>query len=476
MGSGEKEVNSSSPLPTAHYPLPTPRITMRYIPNSAEEREEMLREIGRQSIADLFRGIPDKLKLQRPLNLPLAHSETETIGFFRNLAERNTTRHTGEKMISFLGAGAYDHFIPTIIDTLISRSEFYTSYTPYQPEISQGTLQAIFEFQTMICELTGMDVSNASLYDGSTATAEAVLMAERVTRRHKVALAGNLHPEYRQVVDTYIRNAGIDEITLPFDEKTGELKPEAISSLDSDVAAVIAQSPNFFGGVEDLQKLSEATHKIGALFVVVVAEGLSLGLLQSPGRAGADIVCGEAQSFGIPLSFGGSYCGFFATTEKLMRQIPGRLVGRTSDAEGRNGFTLTLATREQHIRREKATSNICTNQGLYALMATIYLSTMGRRGMREVAEQNTQKAHYAAKRIADVDGYSLRFSAPFFNEFVVSCPRPSDEILRKLASKGIIGGLALSRFIPQMKNEILICVTETITKDEIDSLVEALKQ
>ncbi len=449
---------------------------MRYIPNSAEEREAMLREMGRKSVSDLFRGIPDKLKLKRPLTLPAALSETETLDFFRNLAERNTTRHTGGRMTSFLGAGAYDHFIPTIIDTLISRAEFYTSYTPYQPEISQGTLQAIFEFQTMICELTGMEVSNASLYDGSTATAEAALMAERVTNHSKVALAGNLHPEYRQVVDTYVRNAGITEQTIITCAETGTVLPEAILNLGSDVAAVIVQSPNFFGGVEDLQKLAEATHKIGALFVVVVAEGLSLGLLQSPGKAGADIVCGEAQSFGIPLSFGGSYCGFFATTEKLMRQIPGRLVGQATDAEGHSGFVLTLATREQHIRREKATSNICTNQGLYALMATIYLSTMGRRGLGEVAEQNAQKAHYAAKRIAAVDGYQIRFTAPFFNEFVVSCPKPSEEVLSKLADKKIIGGLALSRFFPEMKNEILVCVTETTTKAEIDSLVEALKQ
>ncbi|HEU0179747.1 MAG TPA: aminomethyl-transferring glycine dehydrogenase subunit GcvPA [Blastocatellia bacterium] len=448
---------------------------MRYIPNSAEEREAMLREMGRKSVADLFSGIPDRLKLKRPLNLPQALSETDTLNFFRNLAENNTTRHTGERMVSFLGAGSYDHFIPTVIDTLISRSEFYTSYTPYQPEISQGTLQAIFEFQTMICELTGMEVANASLYDGSTATAEAVLMADRVTNRQRVALAGNLHPEYRQVVDTYIRNAGIDEITLPFDEKTGALESGALNSLDSDVAAVIVQSPNFFGGVEDLQELREAASRVGALFVVVVAEGLSLGLLQAPGRAGADIVCGEAQSFGIPLSFGGSYCGFFATTEKLMRQIPGRLAGWTSDAEGRGGYTLTLATREQHIRREKATSNICTNQGLYALMATIYLSTMGRSGLREVAEQNMQKAHYAAKRIANIWGYRIRFSAPFFNEFVVSCPKPSEAILSRLAGKKIVGGLPLSRFFPEMKNEILMCVTETTTKQEIDSLVEALK-
>src|SRR5262245_17287072 len=447
---------------------------MRYIPNSAEERDTMLREMGRKSIADLFHGIPGQLKLKRPLNLPAALSETDTLNYFRGLAERNTTRHTGERMTSFLGAGAYDHFIPTIIDTLISRSEFYTSYTPYQPEISQGTLQAIFEFQTMICELTGLDVSNASLYDGSTATAEAVLMANRVTGRSKVALAGNLHPEYRQVVDTYIRNAGIDEITLPFDEKTGALESGALNSLNSDVAAVIIQSPNFFGGVEDLQEIGAAARRAGALLAVVVAEGLSLGLLQAPGHAGADIVCGEAQSFGIPLSFGGSYCGFFATTEKLMQQIPGRVAGQTRDAEGRSGYTLTLATREQHIRREKATSNICTNQGLYALMATIYLSTLGRAGVREVAEHNAQKAHYAAKQIKAIDGYGIRFASPFFNEFVVSCPRPAEQILKRLEQKNIVGGLALSRFFPELKNEILMCVTETATKAEIDSLVEAL--
>lgn len=448
---------------------------MRYIPNSAQERSEMLREMGRDSIADLFKGIPDKLQLKHPLDLPAALSETDTLNYFRGLAERNTTRLTGERMISFLGAGAYDHFIPTIIDTLISRSEFYTSYTPYQPEISQGTLQAIFEYQTMICELTGMDVSNASLYDGSTATAEAVLMAERVTGRTKVALAGNLHPEYREVVDTYIRNAGIEEIVLPFDATTGAIKVEALSELGNDVGAVIVQSPNFFGGIEELQKLADATHKIGALFVVVVAEAMSLGLLQAPGIAGADIVCGEAQSFGIPISFGGSYCGFFACREKLQRQIPGRLVGQAFDHDGRPGYVLTLATREQHIRREKATSNICTNQGLYALMATVYLSTMGRNGVREVAEHNLQKAHYAAKQIGAISGYQLRFASPFFNEFVVSCPKPASEVLTALQGNHIIGGLALERFFPELKNELLLCVTETTTKAQIDALVEALK-
>ena len=433
----------------------------------------MLREIG-LSAAELFRGIPEKLQLKRPLDLPPALSEGEALNYFRQLAGSNETRVTGRKMPSFLGAGAYDHFIPTVIDTLISRSEFYTSYTPYQPEISQGTLQAIFEFQTMICELTGMDVSNASLYDGSTATAEAVLMAERVTGRTKVALAGNLHPEYVQVVDTYIRNAGISKVMLPFNDETGTLRLDALAELNQEIGAVIVQSPNFFGGIEELQKIAEATHKIGALFVVVVAEAMSLGLLQSPGKAGADIVCGETQSFGIPMSFGGSYCGFFATSEKYQRQIPGRLVGMANDGQGRQGFVLTLATREQHIRREKATSNICTNQGLYALMSTVYLSTLGRRGVRETAEQNVQKAHYAARRIAELKGYRVRFSANFFNEFVVVGPAPAADLLRQLREEKIIGGLELARFFPEMKNEFLVCVTETITREEIDRLVAAL--
>jgi glycine dehydrogenase subunit 1 len=404
-------------------------------------------------------------------------SEPETLDYFRKLASRNSTRTTGRNIVSFLGAGAYDHFIPTIIDTLISRSEFYTSYTPYQPEISQGTLQAIFEFQTMICELTGMDVANASMYDGSTATAEAVLMAERVTGRSKVALAGNLHPEYRQVVDTYIRNAGISETTLQINPQTGTLSPESVARLGPDVSAVVVQSPNFFGGIESLAALAEATHRIGALFIVVVAEGISLGLLRSPGECGADIACGEAQSFGIPLSFGGSYCGFFAVREKYQRQIPGRLVGQAYDSQGRSGYVLTLATREQHIRREKATSNICTNQGLYALMATIYLSTMGRNGVREVAEQNLQKAHYASRQIAALDGYRLRFTAPFFNEFVVSCPRPAGEVLDALMHQHIAGGIALDRFFPDAgKNDVLLAVTETNSKSDIDRLVAALQR
>lgn len=449
---------------------------MRYIPNSELQRAEMLREMGHDSIDALFRGIPEHLKLKQPLQLPAPLSEPETLGYFRKLSDSNSTRTSGEKLLSFLGAGAYDHFIPTIIDTLISRSEFYTSYTPYQPEISQGTLQAIFEFQTMICQITGMDVANASLYDGSTATAEAVLMAERVTRRSKVALAGNLHPEYREVVDTYIRNAGITEITIPCCAETGTILPEALNSINSEVGAVIIQSPNFFGGIEKISELAAATHRVGALLVVVVAEGMSLGLLKAPGDAGADIVCGEAQSFGIPISFGGSYCGFFAVRDKFVRQIPGRLVGRAFDNTGREGFVLTLATREQHIRREKATSNICTNQGLYALMATIYLSTLGRHGLREVAEQNLQKAHYVSNRISKLKGYRLRFDSPFFNEFVVESDKPATDVLAALRKSGILGGLALERYFPEMKNSILVTVTELITRQEADRLVNALAE
>lgn len=448
---------------------------MRYIPNSSHERGQMLHEMGLKSVDELFEGIPENLRLKRALETPRALAESEALSYFRQIAEMNETPVTGKKMTSFLGAGAYYHFIPTVIDTLISRSEFYTSYTPYQPEISQGTLQAIFEYQSMICELTGMDVSNASLYDGSTATAEAVLMAERVTGRTKVALAGNIHPEYLEVVDTYIRNAGISKVELPFDPQTGGVRPEALSELNEEIGAVIVQSPNFFGGIEELQQIADAAHRVGALFVVVVAEAMSLGLLQVPGRLGADIVCGETQSFGIPISYGGSYCGFFATREKYQRQIPGRLVGMAHDERGRSGFVLTLATREQHIRREKATSNICTNQGLYALMSTIYLSTMGRTGVREVAGQNLQKAHYAARQIAAIDGYRLRFGGRFFNEFVISGPLPSAELLRRLREEEIVGGLELARFFPAMTNEVLVCVTEVISRDQIDRFVAALK-
>jgi glycine dehydrogenase subunit 1 len=440
---------------------------MRYIPNSPDERRAMLAEIGCERIEELFEQIPEKLRLNEAVGIGPAMSEPELLEYFRALAAQNATDHQ-----AFLGAGAYSHFIPVIIDPLISRSEFFTAYTPYQPELSQGTLQYIFEFQTMICQLMGMEVANASLYDGSTAVAEAVLMAHRVTRRDRFILADTLHPQYREVTEAYTRHLGLQLDHAPHTD-AGTIDLDALR-IDKETAAVVVQSPNFLGSIEDLQAIADAAHKAGALFIVAVSEAMSLGVLKSPGACGADIVVGEAQSFGIPLSYGGPYCGLFATNEKYMRQMPGRLVGEAYDHHGRRGYVLTLSTREQHIRREKATSNICTNQGLFALMATVYLATMGRRGVQEVAHQNLQKAHYAASEIARLDGFKLKFSAPFFNEFVVETPQPATEIARRLLDKKIIGGIALDRYYPEMDNALLVCVTETAKKAAIDNLVSAL--
>ena len=432
----------------------------------------MLDSIGLKSAAELFDSIPDNLLLRRPLNTPAALSESELLTRFEQMGARNA----GAQRISFLGGGAYSHYIPTIVDHIISRSEFFTAYTPYQPEISQGTLQTIFEFQTLVCQLTGMEVANASMYDGSTALAEAVLMAERITRRSKIVSAGSVHPQYLEVVNTYVQHAGIHLELIPFDEKTGQCGAALSSAIDDQTAAVVVQSPNFFGCVEDLKALAEAAHARGALLIVAITEAISLGLLKSPGDCGADIVIAEGQSFGVPLSFGGPYVGLFATREKYARQIPGRLVGEAFDKKGRRGFVLTLATREQHIRREKATSNICTNEGLIALAATVYLETMGRKGIQEVAYQCAQKAAYAAKQIAAVPGFSLSFTAPVFNEFVVRSPSPARELLAKLASdKAIDGGLALSRFMANRPNDFVVCVTETNTREEIDALADGLR-
>ncbi|MFN2492640.1 MAG: aminomethyl-transferring glycine dehydrogenase subunit GcvPA [Pyrinomonadaceae bacterium] len=443
---------------------------MRYIPNAPEERAEMLHQIGLNSAEELFDSIPKDLRLSRNLNTPAALSEIELLAGFERLASRNY----GAGRSSFLGAGAYHHYIPTIVDHIISRSEFFTAYTPYQPEISQGTLQAIFEFQTLVCQMTGMEVANASMYDGSTALAEAVLMAERVTRRSKVVACGGIHPEYLEVINTYVQHAGIELVHAPLDSTTGQT-PTSLDILDDKTAAVVVQSPNFFGCIEDVAALEEHAHAAGALLVVTITEALSLGLLKSPGACGADIVIAEGQSFGVPLSFGGPYVGLFATREKYARQIPGRLVGEAYDKEGRRGFVLTLATREQHIRREKATSNICTNEGLIALAATVYLETMGRRGLQEVAQQCAQKAAYAAKRIAEVAGFSIPYSGPRFNEFVVRAPSPASELLSHLAAeKKITGGLALSRYFPDRANDFLVCVTEMNSRAEIDTLADGL--
>ncbi|HZM85615.1 MAG TPA: aminomethyl-transferring glycine dehydrogenase subunit GcvPA [Blastocatellia bacterium] len=440
---------------------------MRYIPNSPGERRSMLSDIGLERIEELFDQIPEQLKLKEAIGIGEPMSEPELLEYFRSLASENRIDYQ-----SFLGAGAYSHFIPVIIDSLISRAEFFTAYTPYQPELSQGTLQYTFEFQTMICQLTGMEVANASLYDGSTAVAEAVLMANRVTRRSRVIIADTVHPQYREVVSAYTKNLGLTIDVIEHGE-SGNFDPTTMG-IDRETAAVVVQSPNFFGCVEDLEAIADAAHEAGALLVVAVTEPMSLGVLKPPGACGADIVAGETQSFGIPLSYGGPYCGLFATLDKHVRQMPGRLVGEARDSEGRRGYVLTLSTREQHIRREKATSNICTNQGLFALMATVYLSTMGRQGVQEVARQNLHKAHYAASEISKIPGFDLRFSAPFFNEFVLRTPRPATEVIDGLLDKKIIGGISLERYFPGMSDGLLVCVTETVKKDAIDKLVSAL--
>src|SRR5437660_3563255 len=430
----------------------------------------MLHQIGVGSIEQLFDSIPEDLLLPEQLKVPAALSEIDLLARFDRMAERNAAA----RRVSFLGAGAYSHYIPTIVDHLISRSEFFTAYTPYQPEISQGTLQAIFEFQTLVCQLTGMDIANASMYDGSTAMAEAVLMAERVTRRSKVIVSSAIHPQYLEVAHTYVQHAGIELQQAKTDDQSGQT---SLDSIDDNTAAVVVQSPNFFGCIENVTAIAEKAHAAGALLVVVVTEAMSFGLLKSPGACGADIVVAEGQSFGVPVSFGGPYVGLFATREKYARQIPGRLVGEAYDKQGRRGFVLTLATREQHIRREKATSNICTNEGLIALAATIYLETMGRRGVQEVARQCAQKAHYAAREIAKLEGFSLPFSAPFFNEFVVRAPVEALSLLERLANeKGIDGGIALSRFDSNRPNDFLVCVTETNTREQIDALVAGLNE
>ncbi len=430
----------------------------------------MLAFVGLSDASDLFRSIPSDVQLARPLNVTDPLAEPEVIAAMEEMAARNTAASKP----SFLGAGVYSHYSPTVVDHLIQRSEFFTSYTPYQPEIAQGTLQYIFEFQTLVCQLTGMEVANASMYDGSTAMAEAYVMAQRVTRRNKIVVANSVHPEYREVARTYTQHGDAEIVTAAFDEKTGRVAD--LSALDDKTAALVVQSPNFFGCVENLERLAAAAHSVGALFIVVVTEAISLGLLKSPGECGADIVVGEGQSFGIPMSFGGPHVGLFATQEKYVRQMPGRLCGIAYDKDGNRGFVLTLSTREQHIRREKATSNICTNQGLIALAATIYMEAMGKQGLQEVAMQNAQKAAYAAGAIAELDGYEIAFTSPTFNEFVVRGPRPAEEMLEELrVAHGVVGGLALSKYYSDRPNEFLVCVTETMKREHIDRLVDGLR-
>ena len=445
---------------------------MSYLSLSDKDKKEMLARTGASKVDDLFACIPEAVRLRRPLDLPAAQSELELVRTIEAIGRKNA--FTGH--LSFLGGGAYEHFIPTVVDYLSSRGEFVSPYTPYQPEVSQGTLQIVFEFQTLICQLTGLDIANDSLYDGSTGAAEAVLMAQRVTSRNKVVLARSIHPQYRDVVRTYIKNLGVEAVEVGYGPD-GRVDKDALGRLlDDKTAAVVCQSPNFFGVVEDIKALSDAAHGVKALSVAVVSDAMSLGLLEAPGKLGADIVTGEAQSLGLPLSFGGPYLGFMACRKEFLRQMPGRITGQTVDKEGRRGFVLTLSTREQHIRRERATSNICSNQALCALRATIFMETLGKQGMREIAWQNAQKAAYAAAKLAAVPGVKLKFTGPVFNEFVVGLPKPWPAIDAGLRAKGLIGGYGLGADYPEMGNAALVCVTELRTKDEIDRLARALQE
>jgi glycine dehydrogenase subunit 1 len=445
---------------------------MSYISLSEKDKAEMLARAGFASLDDLFRGLPESVRLKRPLDLPPARSELDLVREIETLGRKNA----GSGHLGFLGGGAYEHFIPTVVDYLSSRGEFVSPYTPYQPEVSQGTLQVIFEFQTLVCQLTGLDIANASLYDGSTGAAEAVLMAQRITGRDKIVLARSLHPQYREVIGTYIKNLGVEIVEVGFGPD-GRLDAAALGrAVDDGTAAVLFQSPNFFGVVEDVRALSEAAHGVKALSMAVVAEALSLGLLEPPGRLGADIVTGEAQSLGIPLSFGGPYVGFMACRKDFLRQLPGRIAGQTVDKDGRRGFVLTLSTREQHIRRERATSNICTNQALCALRATIFMETLGKTGLREMAWQNAQKAAYAAGVLTAVPGVTRRFTGPFFNEFVLDLPKPWPAVDAGLRTKGILGGVGFGAAHPEFTNAVLVAVTELRTKEEIDRLGRALRE
>jgi glycine dehydrogenase subunit 1 len=435
---------------------------LRYLPKSESERRQMLETCGVESPEELFSHLPEAVRLNRPLNVPPGISEYEIVDYFRQRADDNGIGYS-----SFLGAGVYRHYRPVLVDTVVSRGEFLTSYTPYQAEISQGTLTAIFEFQTMICQLTGMDVANASMYDGSTAVPEAAMMAVRATGKGRVVVARTVHPEYREVLRTYAKNQGMPVEEFGYIDGEGTLDLEDLErKMDDLTGAVIVQSPNFFGIVDQVKAAAEIAHKRGALLVIIFTEAVSLGLLQPP--AEADIVAGELQSFAISPSYGGPYAGIIATKEKLIRQMPGRLVGQTTDSRGNRAFCLTLSTREQHIRREKATSNICTNQALIALMATVFMSVYGKEGLRELAQQNLAKAHYLAGKTTP------RFGGKFFNEFVAKVGDP-DALNKSLLKKKIIGGVPLGRWYPELKDCMLLCATEMSRKPDMDSLGEVLK-
>lgn len=436
---------------------------MNFIPATEIEKKEMMTAVGVNQPSDLFKDIPEKIRLRKELNLPKGMAEAELKIFMGELSAKN------KLYSSFLGAGSYNHFVPSIVNHIISRSEFYTAYTPYQPEISQGILQAIYEYQTLICNLAGMDVANASMYDGASALAESALMAVRIKNKNEILVSSAIHPEYRQVLKTYLNANSLNITEINFDGGLTSID-ELKSKINGNTAAVLIQNPNFFGCIERLSEIGKITHEKGALLIACITEPTSLGLLKIPN---ADIVCGEAQSFGNPVNYGGPYLGFIAAKQEFARQLPGRIVGATLDNKGEKAYVLTLQAREQHIRREKATSNICSNEALCALAATVYLTTVGKK-LRELAEINIQKAGYALNKLKEA-GFQQVFNSPFYNEFVVKCEdaKRANELLLK---KKIVGGLELERFYPELKNCLLFCVTEMNSKEEIDRMVRTLKR
>jgi len=444
----------------------------RYVPASDQDRREMLESIGRASIDDLFVGIPAHLKIGTALGVPGPLSEVEVLAEIKARAQAN---RAPDPAFQFLGGGAYRHAVPALVDHLISRTEFYSSYTPYQPEISQGTLQAMFEFQTLICQLTGLEISNASMYDGASSLAEAILMVERQRPRGRVVISDRVHPEYRQVTRTYLGALGTEMVMFGH-RADGTADPEAARRelAAKSASALVIQHPDFFGCLEDVETLAQVAHDAGAALVVAVAEPVALGLLKAPGAQGADVVAGEGQSFGVPVSYGGPYLGLLAARSTFLRSMPGRIVGEARDVDGRRGYVLTLSTREQHIRREKATSNICTNEGLAALTAAIFMATVGRSGLREMASQCYAKTAYARAAIGSVRGCRLPYPAPVFNEFVVELPAPAEEVVRRLNDNGILAGLPIGRYDPARSRQLLVTVTELNTRAAIDRLAREL--
>ena len=447
---------------------------MSYVPNTPEDQQAMLATLGLSTLEDLLAPVPENVRLRRPLDLPPALSEPDLKRLLYNMAAKNKNL---DSALSFLGAGTYDHAIPSVVPHLQRRSEFVTSYTPYQPEVSQGMLQAIYEFQTMVCQITGLDIANASLYDGATAMVEAVLLAVGPGGRGEVVISMGVDPQYRRVLHTYAHARGFSVREVPTRDGVTSLE-DLDAAVSATTAAVVIQQPNFFGCIEDMRAIEPIAHKGKAVFVTTITEPASLGVLAPPGEYGADIAVGELMSFGNPMSYGGPALGFMSARSKYMRLLPGRLVGQTVEEGGQKqtGYVLTLQTREQHIRRERATSNICTNQSLLAVGATIYLAALGKQGFRELGALCLQKAHYAFRQVTALPGYKAAFSSPFFDEFVITAPVPAQRLVQHFEQAGIIGGYPLREGYPDMPNDILFCVTETRTREDIDYLVGVLKE